>query len=202
MQLAIWRTAIVGALLTVATGCATAPRQRPITWDVLKWKTADAVTAAPLIDKGDVVLRGQDLRTRTTYSVPVTVEFETQPEKHQTDGGIFSCAFVPVDQPADAEPEQYVAVMLQYSSSGETLVVMRRSGKPHHDEAILGQPITHPAGQPYRLKIEATKDGLRITLNGQEYQVPAARVSYNKFHVEFSVVPVTDSWRIHNFAIR
>ncbi len=201
MQLAIWRTGLAGALLTVVTGCATAPRQRPITWDVLKRKTADAA-AAPLMDKGDLVLRGQDLRTRTTYSVPVTVEFETQLNEREAGAGIFACAFVPANQPADAEPDQYVGVMLQYSSSGEMLVVMQRSGKPHHDEAILGQPITHPTGQPYRLKIEATKDALRITLNGQAYLVPAAKIPYDKFHIEFSVVPVTDSWRIHNFAIR
>ena len=192
---------MLAALLSLLVGCATAPRERTVTWDVLKWKSVDPA-AAPLIDKSDVVLRGQDMRTRRTYSGPLTVEFEAQPEKPGAVVGMFSCLFIPANRTEDAEPEEFVAVMLQRSVTGEALVVMRRSGKPHHDETILGQPVTHQAGKPYPEKVEVTKDKLSVTLDGKTFVVPDAKVPYDKFRFGFSVVPVSDKWRIRNFAIR
>lgn len=201
MQRATLTVMLVAGLLGSVIGCASAPRERAIVWDVLKWKTGDAASA-PLIEKGDVVLRGQGIRTKRTYSVPLAVEFEAQLDKRDADGGIFACGFVPTGQSTNAEPEQFVAVMLQYSSTNDTLVVMRRSGKPAHAEAILAQPLTHPAGKPYRLRIEAAKDGMRITLSGQSIVVPDAKVPYDKFHIEFSTVPVSDRWRVRIFVVR
>lgn len=193
------RVMLVAGLLASAIGCATAPRGRPIAWDVLKWKTGDAA-AAPLIEKSDMVLRGQDVRTRRAYSVPVTVEFEAHLEKRNAESGIFTCMFAPTNQPADAEPREFVSVTIQYDQTAHALVVARRSGKAQQ-ETILALPFAPPAGKPSRLRIEVAKDGMNITLNGQKLVVPDAKVPYDKFHIGFSTVPVSDHWRVRNFVV-
>jgi hypothetical protein len=201
MQRATLRTGIAAALLTVVTGCATAPREQTITWDVMQWRSVEAAVV-PVVERGDVLLRGQDVRTQAAYTAPLTVELEAQLERREATASMLTCRFVPTNQSAEAAPKEFVAIMLQYSPTGDVLVVMRRSDPSDSGETILGQPVTHHVGQPYRLKIEATKESLRITLNGQLYEVPAAKISYDKFHIELSGVPPANRWRVRKFVIR
>ena len=112
MRISTLTIMMAAGLLVWMTGCASPPRGRPIAWDVLKGKTGDAANT-PLIEKGNVVLRGQDVRTQRTYSAPVTIEFEAQPVKRGAEAGLFTCLFVAVNQPADADPKEFVSVTLQ-----------------------------------------------------------------------------------------
>ena len=167
----------------------------------MKWRGAESV-GAPLLERDEVVLRGQDVRTRTAYSAPLTVEVEAQLEKREGDAGFFACMFVPTGQSTNAEPKESMAVMLQYSHAGDSVVGMLRSAKLQHDETIFSQRFAHPAGQPYRLSIGVTKAGLHIKLGGQLYEVPGAKVPYNKFHIVISAAPPADRWHVRDFVVR
>lgn len=194
---------IATALLIATIGCATGPREHGIAWDVLKWRSADEV-GAPLIDKSDVVLRGQDVRTQRTYAHPLTVELDVLLEKRETNTGGFGLMFVPTDQIADADPDRFIAATIQYDETAYALIVQERVRKsPALDEkTLLHEQFKLKVGTPYHVKCQVTQSGLRITINGQVYEAKEATVPYDNFRIQLAGWQPTNRWRIRNVVIR
>jgi hypothetical protein len=194
---------MLAGILSLMVGCATAPRERTITWDVLKWKGADPATA-PLIDKSDVVLRGQDARTKRTYAVPLTVDLDVLLEKRETNTGGFGLMFVPTDQITDSDPDRFIAATIQYDETAYALIVEERVRKSPalEEKTLLHEQFKLKVGTPYHVKCQVTQSGLRITIDGQVYEAKRATVPYDNFRIQLTGWQPANRWRIRNFVIR
>src|SRR5664280_2334341 len=91
-------------LVLLGAGCATTGLS-PLAWDALPfprnsdWPGPKGLPAH--IEDGDLILQGREARTRSAYSVPLTIECEFLLEARSgTDGGL-AIRLVPLDQPPD-----------------------------------------------------------------------------------------------------
>ena len=115
--------AILAALITtvlLGVGCATELGSRSLVWDVVNLKDNDwsgSPREVPVIEGEDLVLRGKEVRTRDTYSAPITVEFDAMLEQRVAADGALTCEFVPTTQTVDQDLERAVGGVDQEASA-------------------------------------------------------------------------------------
>ena len=115
---------LVLGLALLGTGCGTTG-PRSLAWDALPfprnsdWPGPKGLPAH--IEDGDLILQGREARTRSAYSVPLTIECEFLLEARSgTDGGL-AIRLIPPDQPADLNITQTLYLVLSYRPSGEAI---------------------------------------------------------------------------------
>jgi len=188
-------------------GCASGPR--PIAWDRLPFpKDSDwpGPKGAPAtIGQGELVLQAQDVRTHRSYSAPLTVECEAHPDNTNAPNTWLQLKFVPVGEPADAEPKQLTTVVVgnrKAPPSGDQAVVFitRRTG-PSSKEIWGEQAFAVKMGEPYRLKCEVLTDRMRITVNGQTFDAAGVTVGYKKFYIQLDGWQPPNRWHVRDFTV-
>ncbi len=200
------------AILSVLTiGCASGSRSRPLVWDRLPFpKDSDwpgpKGTPATLTSNA-LVLQGQDVRTKSVYSAPLTVECNVELEVRATSDGSFAIKFIPSGEPADSDPRQIVAFRMIYRNPGaysgkDGLVIERRSGSLRGDMPWGEEPFDLKAAISYHVTLEVLADRLRVTINKQTYEAIGVTVPYKKFCVQLSSWQPLDAWLVRNFVVR
>lgn len=202
--------AILPALITavlLGAGCATEPGSRSLVWDVVNLKDNDwsgSPREVPVIEGEDLVLRGKEVRTRHTYSAPITVEFDAMLEQRVATDGALTCEFVPTTQAVDQDLERGVIVRFHYDDKGDALSVYERfqrrptpQGKNWSRTSLSIKP-----GSWHHMKYEVLKDGLHIWIDDHAYDAGGATVSYDRFYIYVSGWQPTDRWHVRNFVVR
>lgn len=192
------------ASTSLAAGCATQPR--PLVWNIVTLKDDDwsgAPRLAPVVQGEDLILRGQNVRTRDSYVVPVTVEFDAMLEARVASDGALTCEFVPATQPADREPERHVELLFHYDERGDALSVQERFQRwpTQKFKTWSRSPLSMKPGSWHHMKYEVTKDALRITVDGQGYSSGGAVVPYDAFYIYLLSWQPTNRWRVRDFSV-
>jgi len=171
------------------------PKGEPATWE-----------------DGELLLTGQPVRSRRSYSAPVTVSWETVLEKRYTHDGALTIMFEPEGLPLDQQGEQVVAFSMGYGHGGMDdgtahlgvwqQMALRENFHPIGKKLWGEEPFSFVAGQPYRVTLEIKVDGMRASVNGREYQMSGVNLPYRRFHIAIEGWQPTNRWHVRNFVVR
>ena len=194
------------ALVLLGTGCATRG-PHPLAWDALPfprdsdWGGPKGLPAQ--IENGDLVLQGREARTRSSYSVPLTIECEfLLEERVGTDGGL-AIRLIPPDQPADSNITQTLYLVLSYRPSGEGIVKIQRCDGSWRANTVWDEkPFDLRVGKLNQLHIELQRDGMRFTVNGQAFEAKDVAVPYDRFCIQLWGWQPVNRWHVRNFVVR
>jgi hypothetical protein len=194
------------ATTLLATGCATQSQPRQLAWDVVTMKDDDwsgAPRQTPLIQGDSLILRGKEIRTESSYSPPVTVEFDAMLEERVANDGAVACVFVPTTQAVDRDTERGVYVSFQYNSEGDALAVHERFQRwpTHKGKNWSRTPLSIKSDGWHHLKYQVTKEDLLITVDGQACSSGGAVVPYDSFYVYLFGWQPANRWHVRNFSI-
>jgi hypothetical protein len=203
--------AFLGFLLIalLGAGCASGPRR--IAWDVLPFPKDSGWGGSkgePATIEGDaLVLRGQDVRTRRIYQLPLTIDFDFEVAKNPVPDGGFLLEFASTNSPADAELRLATILCVSYQSpsaasvqsSGALLLYVKDNPAPAR--AVWGPvPFACEQGQTYHLHVEAATDGLKIITNQGAAQIDL-KIPYGKLFVQMHGWKPPTRWYVRNFTI-
>ena len=193
-------------MFLLGTGCATTG-SRPLAWDALPfprdsdWPGPKGLPAH--IEDGDLILQGRQARTRSTYSVPLTIECEFLLEARSGTDGALEIRLVPIDQPADSNLTQTLYLALSYQPSGEASVAIESCNGSIRAETLWGRkPFELRVGKPNQLGIELQLDGIRFTINGQTFEAKGVTVPYDRFYIQIWGWQPVNRWHVRNFVVR
>jgi len=194
------------AVILLGAGCTTGARHRPLEWDVVSLKDDEwrgSPRQPPVIEGEDVVLGGQDIRTERIYSAPVTIEFDAMLEERVAGDGSLGCAFVPLTQAVDREPERNVQILFQYGQGGDDISVQERfEWRPIQKTKTWSRTaLSIEPSKWHHMVYKVVKGGLNITVDGQSRGTGGAVVSYKAFYVYLVSWPPTCRWHVRNFWI-
>ena len=178
-----------------------------VEWDVLPfprnsdWPGPRGEPA--IVDAGEIIIRGQPVRTKQTYSAPLTFECEftvDQPLTHLENAII---TFIPEGaDPSLGPPVGSLHVILQYeeaNSDGGHLYIQRLGGDII---SLTKQPFALRAGTPYQLRVAVLSDALRVTLNGQVYEAEGVTLPFKAFHILLEGWKPDKVWHVRNISVR
>ena len=154
-----------------------------------------------------LVLQGQDVRTASLYTAPLTVECDVELEARTTSDGSFGIKFIPSGEPADSEPDQIVMFRMIYRnpdaySGKDGLVIERRNGSMRGETAWGEEPFDLQAAISYHITLEILADRLRVSIDKLTYEAVGVTVPYKKFYVQLSSWQPGDKWLVRSFAVR
>jgi hypothetical protein len=200
---------LLGSLVITLLGIGCASGPRPIAWDRLPFpKDSDwpGPKGAPAtIGQGELVLQAQDVRTQRSYSAPLTLECDAHPDNTNAPNTWLQVKFVPVGEPADAEPKQMTVVVMGNrnappSGDQDVVFITRRAGASSKE--IWGeQAFAIKTGEPYRLRCEVLPDRIRITINDQTFDAAGATVDYKEFYIQLDGWQPPNRWHVRNLLI-
>jgi hypothetical protein len=193
-------------LIVLGTGCATTG-PRPLAWDALPfprnsdWPGPKGLPAH--IEDGDLILQGREARTRSAYSVPLTIECEFLLEARSgTDGGL-AIRLIPPDQPADLNITQTLYLVLSYRPSGEAIAEIQSCNASSTAKTLWGgKPFDLRVGKPNQLQIDLRREGMRFTVNGQTFEAGDVVVPYDRFYIQIWGWQPVNRWHLRNFVVR
>jgi hypothetical protein len=197
---------IAASLLALVVGCASGPRTRTIVWDPLpfpkdfNWTGSRGAPAT--IEKGDLILQGQEVSSRGTYRKPLTIECDFLLEKRVAGEGALIVRFLPPDQPTDATPKQLVQFELVYRGETNVTFIQRCDGSVRCKTVWGEEAVILKDGEPNHLKLEILSDGMRFAVNGQTFEASGVTVPYDKFHVRLWSWEPMNRWHVSNFVVR
>jgi len=155
------------------------------------------------VNADEIVIRGQPVWTKQTYSAPLTFECEFTVDQPPTDLEYAAITLIP--EGADKRlnpPIGSLDVLLQYegtSHAGGHLYIQRRG----RDVISLAKtPFALRAGQPYHLRVEVLVDALRVTLNGQTYDAAGITLPFKTFHIQLDGWKPDKVWRARTISVR
>jgi len=177
-----------------------------VEWDVLPfprdcdWPGSRGEPATVTAD--EIVIRGQPVCSKQTYSAPLTFECELtvdQPLTHLENAVI--TLFPEGADPSLDPPVGSLDVLLQYEGAGG------RGGHLYFRQrgcdvvSLTKKPFVLQAGKPYQLKVEVLSDSLHVTLNGQEYEAEGVTLPFKSFHIRLEGWKPDKVWHLRNIAI-
>ena len=86
-------------------------------------------------------------------------------------------------------------------SGDKNVVFVQRRENGVTKELWGEQPFTVNNGDVCRLKLELFPDALRITVNGQTFQVPGVTVGYKKFYLQLEGWQPPNRWHVRSFSV-
>jgi hypothetical protein len=197
------RSFLVAIFLTLIAGCASG--LRAIVWDPLPfpkdsdWAGPKGATA--MLAGKELVLQGQDVRTRSLYQAPLTIECDVELEARTASDGAFAIKFV-----ASGEPHQMVAFRMIYRNPGaysgkDGLAIERRSGSLQADVPGDEEPFDLKPAVPYHVKVEMLADRLRVTINKRPYEAAGVSVPKQDFYVQLGGWQPANRWHVRNLVV-
>jgi hypothetical protein len=160
----------------------------------------------------DFLLRGQPVRTRRSFSVPVRITFDFVLEQRLANDGAIELLFEPPDVPDTLQADRNVTVLLCYRNPG---AYSGTDGIAVHELLSFGERF-HPngrviwperpfhlnAGETYHVSLLATTDGMQWTVNGQMYDLTGVKVPFDRFRIMLFGWQPTNRWHVRNISIR
>lgn len=208
-QIHVMTLALIATLL-LGTGCATQSRPRPVAWDLLPfpgnsdWGGPKGEPAT--MSGGDLILRGQRVRTTRSYFAPLTVDCQVELEGRRASDGSFDVEFVPVGSPLNISSANGRVFRMIYRNPGaysgkDALVfVARDAGSP--DKTVWGeQAFIVRARKPYAIRIEISTTQVHLVIDGQAYDLKGVRIPYGRFYVQLGGWQPTNRWHVRDFSI-
>lgn len=197
---------LVLGLALLGTGCGTTG-PRSLAWDALPfprnsdWPGPKGLPAH--IEDGDLILQGREARTRSAYSVPLTIECEFLLEARSgTDGGL-AIRLIPPDQPADLNITQTLYLVLSYRPSGEAIAEIQSCNASSTAKTLWGgKPFDLRVGKPNQLQIDFLSKGIRFAVNGQVFEAQDVVVPYDRFYIQIWGWQPVNRWHLRNFVVR
>jgi hypothetical protein len=195
------------AIILFDAGCFMQQSSRSVSWEELPW--ADdcpwaGVRGVPAVfNKGDLILPGWYLRTKSSYSLPLTIECNVMLEQQNADDGCIWIDLFPVGQPANLEPTQFLSFSFGYGyGSSKMAIVQRYQRYPLQERKHWEHEMPKfEAGRLYRLRLQYLPDRMRINIDGQSYDLPSLTVPYGTFQVTLRGWQPTNRWHVRNFSI-
>jgi hypothetical protein len=177
-----------------------------VDWDVLPFPVNcewAGLRGEPAKVKADeIVLEGQPVLTRQSFSAPVSIEFDAALELAVSDDGCLWIVFDPDGAVGDPNvPPKNVAIQLGYQNKGEgggMFTIADMNGAPVDLEE---NPFTFEAGKARHLEIEVTGEGIKATLDGKAYESKIV-MPFKNFHIELLGWQPMNTWRVRDFVVR
>jgi hypothetical protein len=188
------RVLLIFGLLAL-TGCAGSPHPIMMEWNALL-PHPDA-SPSPTLENGQLTLSGDAVRSRSTYSAPLTIECELQSEATSAKGA-FYINLVPQNVPATELAQDYFGIKL--SDDKTTLEIWESQGnQPAHLLKSTAIPVQSPVH--YKLVVEVQRGNFSVDANGVTLSVKQG-VPFDTFQVELRTFPPPSLWHVINFVIR
>jgi hypothetical protein len=176
-----------------------------VDWDILPFpKGSDwpgARGGPATVNADEMVLQGQPVCTKQSFSAPLSFECDATLDKLVSDDGCLWIDLVP-DGP-DAEqnvPPQNVAIQLGYHHRGDgggMLTIASMGAAP----VDMGKDAFElVAGKAYHLQIDVEADTIRATLDGQVFESKTT-LPFKSFHIEVMGWQPTNTWHIRDFIV-
>jgi len=157
--------------------------------------------AAPAtIEGGDLVLRGEYVRTRTSYSAPVTIEFDTLFENPVSDGCLY-VLFVPENSPPDLHPANATIFVMGNGNPGH-LLVEQHAGSVRDYAKPWEKPFELLPNHVYHVRIEVLASALGVEVGGKTFDLTDVRVPYKRFYIQLRGWHPPTHWIVRNFVVR
>jgi hypothetical protein len=189
-----------GPLAPLLTGIG-----KQIAWDALPFpKNSDwpgPKGKRAQLDHGELILRGQPVRTRQVFTAPTSLQYEQVLNAPLANDGCLSVTFMPEDAPGDMNPPaNTVTVQIGYqkpdgSGAHVTVYQGRRS------ERLSRQPFVYKAAKVYTVRIDAQRDSIRVSIDGTPYSTSKFELPA-KFYILVSPWQPDNTWHVRNILIR
>lgn len=158
------------------------------------------------IGEAAVSLRGQPVRSRNAYPVPLTIECDVTLEKTPDRAGGFIIFFFPPGTPADAAPDQGRDFRLGFDDPvGEPIeampIIYELDESQREKELWRGDAFSLKSREIYRLKLEISATGWRVTINDKAYKAIKVGVPYEKVLIELWNWQPSTRWQVREFRI-
>jgi hypothetical protein len=178
---------------------------KPITWDVLpfpkdsNWPGPKGKRAE--LERGDIVLRGQPVRTRQVFTVPTICQYEQVLTGQKASDGCLWFSIVPEEAPADMDPPATaVTVALGYQkpdgSGGHVSI--------NHDkrsDRLSRQAFSFKEDRVYIVRIDVLANSVRVTVDGSVYESNNLALP-GRFYIRMCGWQPGNTWRVRNITIR
>jgi hypothetical protein len=166
---------------------------------------------AAVLGGGDFLLRGQPVRTRQSYSVPVHITFDVVLEERFAPDGSMQVIFDPADVPDDLQGEQNIDAQMCYRNRGaysgtDGILVneLLSLGENFHPQSRIiwpEKPFQLNAGETYHVSLVVTARGMQWTINGETHDLTGVKVPFDKFRITLYGWQPTDRWHVRNVSV-
>jgi len=154
------------------------------------------------IDNDGILLEGQPVFSQNSYPQLRTIECEVTLEKmNSTDGCVWISIFSN-ELPHDREIRNPVTLTLGYQRPGGRdghLTLDRADGS---SVRLNTDKFSIEEGKSYRVRIEFLHNTVRVTVDGQKYEVTGVNMSFAQPGIRIMGWQPTNLWRVRNFSIR
>ncbi len=179
-----------------------------VEWVVLPFP-ADSDWPAPRgeaaqVKDGEVLLRGQPVRSRDTFAVPCRIEFEFVCEEARSNDGAIGVQLLSPGQPLDQSVRECVQLWLGYHSPGgrDGFVMFQRFAASVRSETIWGEePLRFETNSPTRLRLDLWPDKTVLTLGDQTIEASSVKLPYETFQIQLQGWQPTNHWRVKNLRV-
>ena len=168
------------------------------------WPGLKGLTAT--LGANDFILRGQPIRSRCSFTVPLTISCDIVLEERRGNDGSIGFAFQPEGVPLDEESAQIVGVRMIYRNPGaysgkDELVAERRISMQEGKTIWGGEPFPVAAGQTYHVTLDVLADKMRLTIGDRTYSMPGVVVPYPKFQITVHGWKPENRWHVRNLTV-
>jgi hypothetical protein len=153
----------------------------------------------------EIILNGQRARTKASYQLPVTIEYEFKLDDRDRNDGALWLEIIPADTPATDMAERALRLAAGYDSrdrAGSRLTLSQRSQLRDTREIWRNPQFVLETGHWMRIRWELTDRGCRVTVNDDAVEGPEFRMPAAKFRLEFFGWQPGNTWRVRNVTIR
>ncbi len=150
----------------------------------------------------EVVLLGQPVRTRGTFTSPVTVECELVLEGLDTNDGAVWLAFVPEDSPGHLDPRGAVTVALGYQQRDGSGGQLTLEPPDRRQVRLTTEKFNIQPGHPYRLRIELQPRGVKVVLDDGEFESADISAPAGRFYLRVMGWQPGNRWHLRKVSLR
>ena len=180
-----------------------------VEWDILPFPR-DSDWPGPrgkpaTVDDGEIVIQGQPVCAKQTYSAPLSFECEFTVDQPLTHGEFAAITFIPEGTDIGVYwPVGAVNVVLLYEGAGNDggHLDITQWGRRPDLVSLTKEPFALQAGKPYHLRVEVLSDALRVTLNGQVYKAEGVTLPFKAFHIRLYGWKPDKVWHVRNVTVR
>jgi len=178
-------------------------------WDILPfpqdtdWPGSRGEPA--VIDEGAITLRGRPVRTKQTYSAPLTVECEftvDRPLRHLEHAKITIIS--EGTDPGIHGPDGVVNLVLQQEGAvgNGGHLYLQRPGREPALVSLTNEPFAIRAGKPNQIRVEILADTFRVMLNDQACEPVKVVLPFQRFHIQLSGWLPDTVWHARKISVR
>jgi hypothetical protein len=186
-------------------------KQCEVDWTVLPfpsncdWPGAKGYSAE--LGNGTFLLRGQSIRSRGSFSGPVTISLDTVLEDRIGTDGYVSIELLPDGlSAAEQSPQVFGFYMVYRNNANDGLTIYQRLGltEDFHPVSRLvwgEQPFGISAGRPYHIELHVGNSSWTVSINGKQFEILDIAIPYKNYQIQINGWQPTVRWHVRNLSV-